>query len=168
MIFGLVLDGLVALLMFATIVFCFRLHRRLAGFRGVQAEMKGLVSSFVAAIERAELGVAQLRAAAEQTGDTLQERLEGARAVADELAFLSETGTRLAERLETGVTDRRSRSEAASAVASTAPSRGSSAASPSGAGRPEAPTLAERELIDTLRRARLASAPEPAHPDAAI
>lgn len=141
MIFGLVLDGLVALLMFATIVFCFRLNRRLASFRGVQTEMKGLVSSFVAATERAELGVARLRAAAEESGDTLQERLEGARAVADELAFLSESGARLAERLETGVTDRRS--------------------------RPDGPTLAERELIDTLRRARLASAPERAHPDAA-
>ena len=100
MIFGLVLDGLVALLMFATIVFCFRLNRRLASFRGVQAEMKGLVSSFVAATERAELGVARLRAAAEDSGDTLQERLEGARAVADELAFLSESCARLAERLE--------------------------------------------------------------------
>ncbi len=142
MTFGLVLEGLVALLMVATIVFCFRLNRRLASLRGVQAEMKGLVASFVAATERAELGVARLRAAAEETGDTLQERLEGARAVVDELAFLSETGTRLAERLEAGVTDRRS--------------------------RPEAPTLAERELIDTLRRARLASAPERAHPDAAV
>ena len=141
MIFGLVLDGLVALLMVATIVFCFRLNRRLASFRGVQAEMKGLVSSFVAATERAELGVARLRAAAEESGVTLQERFEGARAVADELAFLSESGTRLAERLEAGVTDRRS--------------------------RPEGATLAERELIDTLRRARRASAPERAHPDAA-
>jgi hypothetical protein len=164
----LVLDGLVALLMFATIVFCFRLNRRLASLRGVQAEMKGLVASFVAATERAELGVARLRAAAEETGDTLQERLEGARAVADELAFLSETGTRLAERLEAGVTNRRSRPETAGAVGSTAPSRRSFAASPSGAGRPEAPTLAERELIDTLRRARPASAPERAHPDAAV
>lgn len=164
---ALALDGVVVALMLATIVFCLRLHRRLASLRAVQAEMKGLVAGFVQATEQAEQGVTHLEAAAEGAGKALQEHLESARAVVDELSFLSQTGTRLAERLEAGVTDRHSVGQGAGLVeASETPRRSAPELTSPERGRGPR-SEAERELIATLRRARGATTAARPHPGAA-
>lgn len=96
---GLLLDGVLALLLLATIVYCFVLNRRLGAIRAAGDQMKDLVGKFSTATEQAKAGITALRQAAEDDGRRLQEAVDMARVMRDELAFLSETGDALASRL---------------------------------------------------------------------
>ena len=99
---GLLLDGLVAGLLAATIVYCFLLHRRLAALRDAQADMAELITQFNAAADRAKSGVDVLKQATTVAGRDLEAELRKVRAMTDELATMAESGERLAERLERG------------------------------------------------------------------
>ena len=87
----LAIDGIVGILLAATLVFCFVLNRRITALRHVSAEMVTLISGFETSIELARESVQALKQAAGDTGAELQEKLEAAIALRDELAFL--TGT---------------------------------------------------------------------------
>jgi hypothetical protein len=140
----LAIELLLALLLAATIGFCFVLDRRLAGLRAARADLERLSAEFVAAIAEARAGVGELKGAAKEAAETLQERLGKARALADELAFMTETGDRLAERLSGQISGglRRGAGDADNVTAFKPASRG-----------PAPRSEAERELLHALRRA---------------
>lgn len=97
---GLILDGLLAILLVATIIYCALLYRRLGQLRKGQSELPGMVAEFNQATERAAAGIAGLKQTAQETGQALQERIDAAQSLADDLRFLAEQGERLADRLE--------------------------------------------------------------------
>ncbi len=99
---GLVLDALVAVLLVATMVFCFLLNRRLAALRDGHAEMRELIDALGRATERAQASVAQLKAAAREAGSDLGARLDRARAVGQDLARLVAAAERSAKGDEAG------------------------------------------------------------------
>ncbi len=96
---GLLLDGVLAVLLVATIVYCYILNRRLGNIRAAGDQMTDLVGKFSTATEQAKAGIVALKLAAEEDGQRLQETLDMARVMRDELAFLTETGDSLATRL---------------------------------------------------------------------
>jgi hypothetical protein len=96
---GLLLDGVLALLLVATIFYCYILNRRLGNIRAASDQMKNLVGKFSTATEQAKAGITALRIAAEDDGQKLQDAIDMARVMRDELAFLSESGDALASRL---------------------------------------------------------------------
>jgi len=96
---GLLLDGILAVLLLATVVYCYILNRRLGNIRAAGDQMKDLVGKFSTATEQAQAGIAALRQAAENDGQKLQDAMEMARVMRDELAFLTESGDALASRL---------------------------------------------------------------------
>jgi hypothetical protein len=139
MTISLAAELLVAVLLAATIGFCFVLNRRLGNLRASQDEMRQLIGDFDRAIGEARRGIDGLKAAGDQADVKLQERIRQARTLADELSFLVGRGEKVAERL--------------AGERPAAPSRGAVAPVADDTDK----TLrseAERELAQALRRAR--------------
>lgn len=95
-----VIDGLIVVLLGATIVFGFRLDRRLTALRANQTELSNLVSTLNEAAGRAEAGIAGLKQSAAEVGTNLQTSIDRARRLNDELVHRTErhVGPRPAER----------------------------------------------------------------------
>lgn len=136
MTIGLALDALVAVLLIATIAYCFVLSRRLGALRDAHAEMRGLVDAFDQAAERAAAGVDALKRAAAETGGDLGREVDKARALADELSLMTGSAEGLAGRLEAGISAKRASVAAGEETESGFRTEG------------------ERELFKSLRRAR--------------
>ena len=97
---SLIIDGIVIALLGATIFFAFRLDRRLQGMRNVQNELAGVIRELNIAAARAEAGIQGLKAAAESSGQQLEERIRSARGIGDELALLMNAGERAVRSVE--------------------------------------------------------------------
>ena len=93
----LIIDILIICLLATTTGYCVVLNRRLGQLRAGQGEFVRLIGRFNDATERAEAGVARLRAVGEQNGTALGDRIEAAQALCDALSFLIERGARLAD-----------------------------------------------------------------------
>jgi biopolymer transport protein ExbB/TolQ len=137
------LDLLVAVLLATSIATTIVLSRRLSNMRADRAELEKLAQLFREATDRADRGVAGLKISAQ----SLQERMEAAKALADDLQFLIERGGGIADRLEAEVRaarrpDTRPRPEAA-------PS-GDSRSKPRDLPQPR--SAAERHLLAALRQ----------------
>jgi hypothetical protein len=104
---GFVADLIVAVLLVATIGYATVLNRRLAVLRGDRAQLETLIEGLTVATQRAEGGVAGLRAAAEDTGRQLEKRIEQAQGLRDDITYMLERGTAVADRLETTIRARR-------------------------------------------------------------
>ena len=96
----LIIDVLIICLLATTTGYCVVLNRRLGQFRAGQGEFVRLIGRFNDATERAEAGVARLRAVGEENGAALGDRIEAAQALCDDLSFLIERGARLADKLK--------------------------------------------------------------------
>lgn len=90
------LNLLLALLLGAALFMGWRLNRRLKGLRASQEGFALAVGELNAAAARAERGLADLRAASDETSDALGERMEKARALAAKLERLIEQGAPVA------------------------------------------------------------------------
>lgn len=99
MSFSIVLELLTAVLLAATIVACFALHRRVAVLREAQAEMAKAIEGFNLATARAEAGILSMRQASEEAGVALQKQIDRARAVAEDLGVAVRTGDRIVNRI---------------------------------------------------------------------
>ncbi len=143
---ALILDGLVAALLLATVIYCFILNRRLSVMRDAQSEMSTLISEFNKAIEQARSGVETLKETAADAGDKLGREVDKARAMADELLLMTDSGERLAERLEGGIGQ----------VRGTRPATAGSGSDAGGqqTGKDRWRSDAERELFQALRQTR--------------
>jgi len=130
--FSLIIDGLIVVLLVATIAYAAILNRKLGALRDGKLEMEALIASFSESTERAGSGVESLRREAGRSGEALQNKVEIARGLADDLGFLIETGTGLAERLDGGLGAARVKS-AAGLAAKRAPAPPSQAARPAAA-----------------------------------
>lgn len=167
----LVLDGLLVVLLLATIVYAIILNRKLNRLRGNHDEMEVFVDKLNVACARAEAATAGLRSAGENGKTVFREAASKAEALRDELAFLVERADIVAGRLASaseGTTIAPAQKTAPSAdaprkqakrpaarrpaePARSAPPRGEAAGEqPAGAPRSEA----EEELLKALRNAR--------------
>ena len=135
----LALIGLLA----ATLFHALRLERALGVLKRDRAALEELVASFNASFRQAELGIDQLRAAADGAGRQVARQVEAGRAVQGDLSFLVERGERVADRLEQIV-------RAARPLAHEAPRE----PEPAAEHQPKLRSQAERDLLKALRLAR--------------
>ncbi|MBI1778639.1 MAG: hypothetical protein HYR63_25135 [Proteobacteria bacterium] len=96
---ALILDGLVAVLLVATIVYAWLLNRRLGGLRAHRDELQTTINQFTEATKRAEVSIQTLRAIAEQSAKALQGPVDRAQALRDELSFMIGRADDLAGRI---------------------------------------------------------------------
>ncbi len=101
--YRLVLDIIIASLLVATIIYATMLNKRLNSLRKNREDMAKLISQFNEATVRAESSIPKLRKAADEAGQTLQERVEKAQSLRDDLAFMIERADTSANRLEQAV-----------------------------------------------------------------
>lgn len=104
---SLALDVVLAVLLFAMIAYAAVLNKRLDTLRESKSEMENLAQRLVESTQHAEKGLADLKNAANETGNDLSKRVEEARKLADDLRFLVDKGSGLADRLEKQVTENR-------------------------------------------------------------
>ena len=100
MALSLFLDGLIAVLLVATIGFCIVLNRRLGTSRKAQAELAGLAQVLNEATSHAQQGIEGLKHASVELGRELGDKISKAQSLNSDLAFMTEHGTDLADRLE--------------------------------------------------------------------
>lgn len=100
---SLLLEGLLAVLLVATIAYAAMLDRRLRTLRQSRDEMQALLASFTAATAHAQAGLVALRETSQTTTRDLQGDIERAKSLRDDLSFLLDRGNNLADRLEGGI-----------------------------------------------------------------
>jgi len=131
------LEVAVAVLLLATVVYCFLLNRRLQELRSAQSDMAELMHEFTTAMQRAEDGLGELRQVGQQLGSDLDGKISAARSLVDELKIMVDSGAGLADRIERGLLGATSAERPAPAPASAATASES-----------------ERELAEAMRRPR--------------
>jgi hypothetical protein len=98
-----VLDGVLILLLAATLFHAVRLERALGVLKRDRAVLEELVAGFNDSTKQAESGIDRLRAAADGAGRQIARQIEQAQLLRDDLHFLAERSDRLAQRLEAAV-----------------------------------------------------------------
>lgn len=136
----------------------FMLNRRIVALRKDQKDLEKLAVSFSKATQRAESGVAQLRAATQGSVTQLQESIQRAENIRRDLEFLIDRGQGTADKLERSVRiAERGLRVATNEDSPLAASRGASNDSIMGRRRPVDPSEkadAERALLKALRAVR--------------
>ncbi len=100
--FSLMLNGVIIVLLGATIVYAGRLSMHIKVFRDSRKDLDRLIKDLGKQIEKADASVAAMKAAARDSGKELQRQIDHGRALSDELQLMTESGNSLARRLEKG------------------------------------------------------------------
>ena len=122
----LIADGIVAVLLIATLLYVRRFSTRLEAIRSGRAEFEKLIADLTKSTDQAASHLHQFKSTAEVAGKDLQSRIERAQGLAaefgkigDDLKLLTDRAETAAKRLETAIA--RSRHLAAAAVPTVAP-----------------------------------------------
>ena len=100
-----IIDGILIILLSATIFCAVSLSRRLASLRSDKKNLEKLMSEFHHISEKADKSLTGIRATAEEVSRELAEANAKSRSMRDELAFLVERADRLAEKIATKSND---------------------------------------------------------------
>ena len=96
-----IIDGILIILLSATIFCAVSLSRRLSLLRSDKKNLEKLMSEFHHISEKADKSLTGIRATAEEVSRELAEANAKSRSMRDELAFLVERADRLAEKIAT-------------------------------------------------------------------
>jgi hypothetical protein len=147
------LQGVLVVLLAATLYHAIRLERALGVLKRDRSALEEMVAGFNASTRQAEQGIERLRAAADGAGQQIARQVANGATLKDDLAFLLQRGGQLADRLEAAVRSARTRlPEAMHDYAPPEPRRRPVELPPEK--RPELPRArseAERELLRALR-----------------
>ncbi len=141
-IFGLVFDLLILVALVITIRQAMRLNRDFAQMQTDRKAFETLISALNVAASRAESAIKSLKDTAVESGDTLQDKINGGRELAHELDIMIQAGDSLANRLGTAAESARTGRPLATPAAAPAKSASPAAAPLS---------RAEKELLDALQ-----------------
>jgi len=97
---SLVLDGVIVVLLIATIIYAARLSLYLKKFKESRADLEGIIADLSKHIDKADTAVATLNDAIEKNSGELQVKMNKANAMFDELDIVVQSGDSLADRLE--------------------------------------------------------------------
>ena len=99
------IDGILIILLIATIFCAVSLSRRLSSLRSDKKNLEKLMGEFHHISEKADKSLTGIRATAEEVSRELAEANAKSRSMRDELAFLVERADRLAEKIATNSKD---------------------------------------------------------------
>ncbi len=95
----LALNGVLAVLLVAVIVYAIRLNKRLGNWREGKVELQRATAEFIKATTRAEEAIAELKAASEASGRLLEDQTRKALSLKDDLEMLVHRAEPAADRL---------------------------------------------------------------------
>lgn len=99
-IFALLLDGIILVLLVATIVFAARLSLHIKAFRDSRGELESLLKTLADHIHKAETSIGDLKENAHEITHDLTTQIEDAQALYDEMQLIHDSSNRLAARME--------------------------------------------------------------------
>jgi Domain of unknown function (DUF6468) len=150
--FGVIIEGLVAILLMVTIGYCTILNNRLKRLKADERVLKATIAELITATEMAERAVAGLRTTARECESTLGERMMAAEQCCAELNRQVKAGDVVIERLARVVVASRKLDEVQPvAAAPAAPPPAAPKAAPAAPADPKAVAAAARSLADRLR-----------------
>ncbi len=97
---GLAMDGLVLVLLGATIVYAARLSKNLKNFRDGRKDLEKLISDLSSQIMRAEGAIEGLKSSARDVSRDLQRQLDEAKDVSGDLEIMTRGANNMADRLD--------------------------------------------------------------------
>lgn len=100
MTLSLAIDIVFSVLLLATIIYAVSLNKKLTIIYNSREELRGLLENFALALERADVGVSELKKTANSIGQDLDKQIKLASTLKDDLVFLNERGEKLASHLE--------------------------------------------------------------------
>lgn len=110
MSWSLIADGVVAILLVATLIYVRRFSRQIEAIRSSRGEFEKLIADLTRSTDQAASHLHQFRSAAELVGKDLQARVERAQGmsadfgrIGDDLKLLAERAESAANRLETAI-----------------------------------------------------------------
>ena len=95
----LIIEGLVAILLVFTILYCTRLNKTIKQFKGQERAMKATVAELITATETAERAIAGLKITVREADATLGERLRAAENFSSEIGRQITGGQGILDRL---------------------------------------------------------------------
>lgn len=97
---GLVMDGLVLVLLGATIIYAARLSRNLKNFREGRKDLEKLIGDLSSQIVRAEGAIEGLKTSARDVSRALQQQLDEAKDIGADLEIMTRGANNMADRLD--------------------------------------------------------------------
>lgn len=97
---SLILDGIILVLLMATIIYAARLSLYLRRFRDSKSDLESLITDLSKHITKADDALRSLNNAVEVSGKDLQSRMDRANQMYDELEMVVQSGDTMASRLE--------------------------------------------------------------------
>lgn len=143
----LALNYLIAFLLLLTILFCWKLNRKIVAIHKSKKEMLALLKYFDNAVVRAEESIKQLKHASTSAGKLLQTDIEKAQLLVNDLNFMIERAATTADKLETSIAT--SREVPSFATSSTSRSPSTETRAPSFRLTPSSKLSANKPLVDT-------------------
>jgi hypothetical protein len=151
--FGVIIEGLVAILLMVTIGYCSILNNRLKRLKADERVLKATIAELITATEMAERAVAGLRTTARECESTLGERMMAAEQCCAELNRQVKAGDVVIERLARVVVASRKLGRGAAGCCCNRPRlrHQRRKAAPAAPADPKAVAAAARSLADRLR-----------------
>jgi methyl-accepting chemotaxis protein len=94
------MDYVIILCFIVTIIYCWRVDKRVASVRNIKAELLSLVRNFDDSIVRSEICIHELKNISNKANIDLQQRLDSAKQLSQELSFLTDHADEIAEKIE--------------------------------------------------------------------
>lgn len=97
---SLILDGVILILLVATIIYAARLSIYLKRFRDSKSDLEAIITDLSKQIHKADSAITTLNKTVDESGTDLQDRMDRANQMFDELEMVVQTGDTMATRLE--------------------------------------------------------------------
>jgi hypothetical protein len=117
LILTILLDGLMAMLLVITTVYCWRLNKRIRILQDSKSELAQIIRQFDESTQRATSSIAEIHGATARIAENIQHKIDKANYLADDLQFMIEKGSKIADKMEGGLTGRNAPRPAAPAPA---------------------------------------------------
>lgn len=108
LILTILLDGLMALLLIVTTVYCWRLNQRIRILQDSKSELGQIIRQFDESTQRAAQSISEIHGATSRIAENIQHKIDKANYLADDLQFMIEKGNKLADKIEGNITAGRS------------------------------------------------------------
>lgn len=99
-ILSLLMNGLMAALLIATLVYCRRLNVRIKALQDGRSELARIIREFDESTERATQNIAEIHEAAYRISENIQHKIDKANYLADDLDYMIEKGQKLTGKAE--------------------------------------------------------------------
>lgn len=95
LVLSILVNGMMAVLLFVTIVYCWRLNNRIRVLQDSKSELARIIHDFNESTERATQSIKEIHEATDRISENIQHKIDKANFIVTDLDIMIERGTRL-------------------------------------------------------------------------